>query len=103
MRLEVPIIRTPEGARETDVPEMIMAGPFGVRVLLPTTIAVGLAVINCPFTVSVGRPPCVLDARTPGSLPAIEITCPETVTAFPPTVWVAPSRAKAEGSSTVTA
>ena len=58
MRLEVPIIRTPEGARETGVPETTMAGPFGVRVLLPTTIAVGLAVINCPFTVSVGRRPC---------------------------------------------
>ena len=51
LTVELPMIATPEGAREMGVPAIVMAGPPGIRVDPATIKAVGLAVMAWPPTV----------------------------------------------------
>ena len=94
--------RTPEGASETGVPEMVIAGPFTFSVWLPTVMALGLAVMSWPFSVIVGGSAGALGTARPVP-PAREITSPATVAGSPPAVCVTPLTTMAEGSRTVTA
>ena len=105
--VELPMARVPPGAKDTGVPEMVIAKPPGVSVVPATAKPVGSAVNVCPAT---AKTDCVADAALIPRLIVVEPICkcdeasretsvPDKYTGLPPGVSEDPAIGKPVGAA----